>query len=206
MFQEWREAAIWEYFTAVPFYLILFTGNPSFSSHCTLSPSPSPSPSPPPPPSYHQDHKYNHCHDCISLRWKKGKELKLATSWTPPTTTTLTHTYLVESARHVICAMCSLSIQGSSQPTWDGGEAEGEGGDPLEVAVTDTQHTQAVATRRTQIWKNRRNTVDRIREIQFTKSDKYRWIRWNTLYGFKARTQKGKNRQESKLVICNACS
>ena len=33
MFQEWgeAEAAIWEYFTAVPFYLILFTSNPSFS-------------------------------------------------------------------------------------------------------------------------------------------------------------------------------
>ena len=33
MFQECgeAEAAIWEYFTAVPFYLILFTSNPSFS-------------------------------------------------------------------------------------------------------------------------------------------------------------------------------
>ena len=33
MFQELgeAEAAIWEYFTAVPFYLILFTSNPSFS-------------------------------------------------------------------------------------------------------------------------------------------------------------------------------
>ena len=48
-----------------------------------------------------------------------------------------------------------MSIQGSGKSTSDVGEPQEERGDPLEVAVTDTRHTQAVPIG---TWKSQRNT------------------------------------------------